>query len=110
LISKARAGMFSPRFNEAFRTLDGHGWSLLSGLAKGYQGTGEQVNLLLQPRQPLPGILDFGQPGVSDLLSKLNLTFHLFVIYPPPQRDEPKEQTNAHSSATAEKEMLILYI
>jgi len=34
-------------------------------VAKGYQGMGEQVNLLVQPRQPLSGILDFGRAGVG---------------------------------------------
>jgi hypothetical protein len=34
-------------------------------MPEGYQGIWEQVNLLVKPRQSLPGILDFGNPAVN---------------------------------------------
>jgi len=50
---------------KALGALGGHLSSLLSGVAKGYQGMGEQVNLLFRPRRPLPDDLDFGEAGVG---------------------------------------------
>jgi hypothetical protein len=52
-------------------------------VAKGYQGKGEQVNLLFQPRQPLLSILNFGLVGNTMSRLELNLTSLFFVIYHP---------------------------
>jgi hypothetical protein len=69
---------------------------------------GKQVNLLVQPRQPIPGVLDFGQAGVGvfpevedtlvllrGLLApfawfQLKLTFDRAAIYHPQRWDEAK--------------------
>jgi len=59
-------------------------------MAKGYQGTGQQVKLTVQPRQPLPGILDFGLAGVGVLLLEPNLTSHLDTNYHPERWDKAK--------------------
>lgn len=68
-----------------------------------------QKSLTLQPSQPLPGILEFGQAGVGIFLFELNLTYHLFAIYHPQPRDEAKLEPGMLLKSAQQKRGFLIF-